>query len=148
MVDSSSIPVHQHAANVKRVGEAAAAAGQISPARCMGRSRGELTTKIHVVVDANRNPVSRKLAEGQAHDGRSATDMLDTIGEGQILPADRAYDSDASRTVMTNRGAWANVKPMPHRVNIPACSTWLYRCRNLIERFFSAQTLKSGGHPI
>lgn len=103
----------------------------------MGRSRGGLTTKIHVVVDANGNPVSLKLTEGQAHDGRSATDMLDTIGEGQILLADRAYDSDALRTVMTNRGAWANVKPMPHRVNIPAFSPWLYRYRNLVERFFS-----------
>ncbi len=103
----------------------------------MGRSRGGLTTKIHVVVDANGNPVSLKLTEGQAHDGRSATDMLDTIGEGQILLADRAYDSDALRTVMTNRGAWANVKPMPNRVNIPAFSPWLYRYRNLVERFFS-----------
>ena len=103
----------------------------------MGRSRGGLTTKIHVVVDANGNPVSLKLTEGQAHDGRSATDMLDTIREGQILLADRAYDSDALRTVMTNRGAWANVKPMPNRVNIPAFSPWLYRYRNLVERFFS-----------
>ena len=51
----------------------------------MGRSRGGLTTKIHAVVDANGNAVSLKLTEGQAHDGRSAADMLDTIGDGQIL---------------------------------------------------------------
>ena len=51
----------------------------------MGRSRGGLTTKIHAVVDANGNAVSLKLTEGQAHDGRSAADMLDTVGEGQIL---------------------------------------------------------------
>ena len=61
----------------------------------MGRSRGGLTTKIHAVVDANGNAVSLKLTEGQAHDGRSAADMLDTVAEGQVLLADRAYDSDA-----------------------------------------------------
>ena len=45
----------------------------------MGRSRGGLTTKIHALVDANGLPITLKLTEGQAHDGRSAADMLDTI---------------------------------------------------------------------
>ncbi len=45
----------------------------------MGRSRGGLTTKIHAVVDANGLPITLKLTEGQAHDGRSAHDMLDTV---------------------------------------------------------------------
>ena len=51
----------------------------------MGRSRGGLTTKIHAVVDANGNPITLKLTEGQAHDGRSAADMLDSVGTGQTL---------------------------------------------------------------
>jgi transposase len=85
----------------------------------MGRSRGGLTTKIHAVVDANGNPIALKLSEGQAHDGRSAADMLDSVGPGQILLADRAYDSDALRQTLADRGAWANVKPMPGRVNVP-----------------------------
>ena len=59
------------------------------------------------------------------------------FGKGQILLADRAYDSDALRAAMTDRGAWANIKPMPHRVNVPAFSPWLYRYRNLVERFFN-----------
>jgi transposase len=103
----------------------------------MGRSRGGLTTKIHALVDANGNPIALKLSEGQAHDGRSAADMLDGIGVGQILLADRAYDSDALRETLAARGAWANVKPMPRRVNIPAFSAFLYRYRNLVERFFN-----------
>jgi len=103
----------------------------------MGRSRGGLTTKIHALVDANGNPIALKLTEGQAHDGRSAADMLDGIGAGQILLADRAYDSDALRNTLAARGAWANVKPMPGRVNIPAFSAFLYRYRNLVERFFN-----------
>jgi len=103
----------------------------------MGRSRGGLTTKIHAVVDANGLPVTLKLTEGQAHDGRSAADMLDSVAAGQTLIADRAYDSDAMRQTLASRGAWANVKPMPGRVNVPPFSTYLYRFRNLVERFFN-----------
>jgi transposase len=103
----------------------------------MGRSRGGLTTKIHALVDANGLPIRLKLTEGQAHDGRSAADMVDGIGAGQILLADRAYDSDGLRQSLKERGAWANVKPMPNRKNVPAFSRFLYRYRNLIERFFN-----------
>ena len=45
----------------------------------MGRSRGGLTTKIHALVDAAGLPIALKLTEGQAHDGRSAEDMFDTV---------------------------------------------------------------------
>lgn len=103
----------------------------------MGRSRGGLTTKIHALVDANGLPIRLKLTEGQAHDGRSAADMVDGIGAGQILLADRAYDSDGLRVSLKERGAWANVKPMPNRKTVPAFSQFLYRYRNLVERFFN-----------
>jgi transposase len=102
----------------------------------MGRSRSGLTTKLHAVVDANGNPITLKLTEGQAHDGRSADDMLDSVGKGQTLLADRAYDSDALRDTLAERGAKANIKPMPNRVNIPKFNKRLYRNRNIIERFF------------
>ena len=103
----------------------------------MGRSRGGLTTKIHAVVDANGNPFNLKLTEGQAHDGRSAEDMLDSVGAGQTLLADRAYDSDVLRDTLAERGAKANIKPMPNRVNIPKFNKRLYKKRNLVERFFN-----------
>ncbi len=103
----------------------------------MGRSRGGLTTKIHALVDGNGLPISLKLTEGQAHDGRSAANMLEQIVAGQVLLADRAYDSDALRSALADRGAWANIKPMPRRVKVPAFSPFLYRYRNLIERFFN-----------
>jgi transposase len=104
---------------------------------CMGRSRGGLTTKIHALVDAKGLPIALKLTEGQAHDGRSAIDMLDALVEGQILLADRAYDSDALRQSLDERGAWANIKPMPNLKNAPTFSPYLYRYRNLVEWFFN-----------
>ena len=78
-IDSSSIRVHQHAANGKKT----------IRSRSMGRSRGGLTTKIHALVDALGRPIRLKLTEGQAHDGRSAADMFATLGKGQVLLADR-----------------------------------------------------------
>ncbi len=102
----------------------------------MGRSRGGLTTKIHALVDAMGRPIALKLTEGQAHDGRSAEAMFDSVRAGTILLADRAYDSNALRERLAERGAWGNIRPMPHRIDPPAFSGWLYRQRNAVERFF------------
>ena len=105
--------------------------------RCMGRSRGGLTTKIHALVDACGLPILLKITEGQAHDGCSAQDMLASLGHGDVLLADRAYDSDALRLNLARRGARANVRLMPNRVNLPPFNKRLYRKRNLVERFFN-----------
>ena len=103
----------------------------------MGRSRGGLTTKIHALVDANGLPILLKITPGQAHDGRSAADMFDSLTKGDILLADRAYDSDALRDAMEERGVNANIRPMPNRIRHPAFSANLYKLRNAVERFFS-----------
>jgi uncharacterized protein (DUF1810 family) len=81
--------------------------------------------------------VALKITEGQAHDRRSAADRLSGLGAGQILLGDRAYDSDALRARMAEQGAWANVKPIPNREQVLAFSPFLYKYRNLVERFFS-----------
>jgi transposase len=106
----------------------------------MGRSRGGLATKIHALVDANGLPIALKLTEGQAHDAPPAMELVADIGPGQILLADRAYDSDALRDSLAARGAWANVKPKTNRTRILAFSAFLYKERNLVERLFN--TLK------
>jgi transposase len=103
----------------------------------MGRSRGGLTTKIHALVDAEGRPIVLKLTEGQAHDGRSAADMFETVQAGHILLADRAYDSDALRDHLAKRGAWPNIQPMKGRTKRLPFSGWVYRQRNAVERFFN-----------
>ena len=103
----------------------------------MGHSRGGLTTKIHALVDAMGMPIMLKLTEGQPADGRSAADMFDTLGKGDILLADRAYDSDALRAEMEARGARGNIRDMPQRVIKPVFIHFLYKHRNLVERFFN-----------
>ncbi|KZY01789.1 transposase [Sulfitobacter sp. HI0040] len=103
----------------------------------MGRSRGGLTTKIHAVSDARGLPITLKLTAGQAHDGRSADDMLDTVGAGQTLLADAAYDSNRLRERLAAVGARAVIKPIPRRSTPPPLDRHAYRRRNRIERFFS-----------
>ena len=103
----------------------------------MGRSRGGLTTKIHALVDAAGLPIVLKLTEGQAHDGRSAEDMFDTVLAGNVLLADRAYDSNALRERLAERGAWGNIRAMPNRLEPPVFSHYLYKRRNAVERFFN-----------
>jgi transposase len=103
----------------------------------MGRSRGGLTTKIHALVDAEGLPIALKLTEGQAHDNPTALEMMGSLSHGDVLLADRAYDSDGLRKTVADRGGWANIKPMSTRRNVPAFSGFLYRYRNLVERFFN-----------
>jgi len=103
----------------------------------MGRSLGGLTTKIHALVDAVGLPIALKLTEGQAHERRRHARCACRGSDPSGRLADRAYDSDVVRQSLDERGAWANIKPMPNRKNVPAFSPFLYRYRNLVERFFN-----------
>jgi transposase len=103
----------------------------------VGRSRGGLTTKVHALVDARGLPIALKLTPGQAHDGRSAADMLTALKRGQTLLADAAYDSDALRRDLRERGAKGEIKPMPGRLITLPFNRKLYKKRNAVERFFN-----------
>lgn len=103
----------------------------------MGRSRGGLTTKIHAVVDADGRPIRLELSAGQAHDGKMAEPMLQDMTKGTILLADKAYDTNALRDFAKQKQAWANIPAKKNRKDSFAFSPWVYRQRNLVERFFS-----------
>ena len=57
--------------------------------------------------------------------------MQETLTDGTILLADRAYDSNKLRKTLAARGAWANVKPMPHRLDPSEFSKRFYRERKI-----------------
>lgn len=103
----------------------------------MGRSRGGLTTKIHALVDAEGRPVRLELSAGQAGDAPAAETLLEELSSGATLIADRAYDTDAIRGFAAERGAWANIPPRSIRKQAFSFSGWVYRQRNLVERFFN-----------
>jgi transposase len=126
MIDTSIVRMHQHGACVNR-----------NRRQSIRRSRGGLTSKIHAVVDANGLPVRVALTAGEAHDNRLAGRLLSRLKSGAMLLADRGYDADWIRTLAADKGAWANIPPRCNR-NDPICfSPYLYRARNLVERFFN-----------
>lgn len=101
----------------------------------MGRSRGGLTSKIHALVDADGRPVAPD--GGQVHDSQEAEALLDVMPEGATLLADKGYDSNAIREIAASKNAWANIPARSNRKQRFAFSGWLYRRRNLVERFFN-----------
>lgn len=103
----------------------------------MGRSRGGLTSKIHAVVDTNGLPVRLGLTAGEAHDNRLADKPLSRLKPGSMLLADRSYDADWIRAFATRKGALANLPPRCNRSEPICFSLYLYRARNLVERFFN-----------
>ena len=64
MIDSSSIRVHQYGANGKKGARRIPPPGREPNDRCMGRSRGGLSTKIHALVDARGLPIALKPMPG------------------------------------------------------------------------------------
>ena len=81
----------------------------------MGRSRGGLTSKIHALVDAEGRPIDIVLTPGQCHDGKAAPDLLEALEKDAIVLADKAYDSDAIRKRIEDKGAWANINATGRR---------------------------------
>src|SRR3990167_8809353 len=120
----SVVRVHQHGACV---------AGNLE--QHMGRSRGGLTSKIHAVVDAAGLPTRLGRTPGEAYDNRLCSVLL---AEPQAtLLADRGYGADWIREFASQKGAWANISPKRNRKEPICFSPYLYRSRNLVERFFN-----------
>jgi transposase len=63
--------------------------------------------------------------------------LLCDLRPGSILLADKAYDTDAIRNLAKSRKSWANIPAKINRKQTFSFSRWLYRQRNLIERFFN-----------
>lgn len=67
----------------------------------------------------------------------SAADLIKDLPEGARLLADKGYDANALRNAVIERKAWANIPPTANR-KAPICfSPFLYKARNLVERFFN-----------
>jgi transposase len=126
MIDTSVVRVHQHGACIVGNRE-----------QHMGRSRGGLTSKIHAVVDANGLPLQLGLTPGEAHDNRLCLLLLTGLQPQTMLLAYRGYDADWIRALVNQQGAWANIPPKRNRKEPIFFSPYLYRARNLVERFFN-----------
>ena len=101
----------------------------------MGRSRGVLSTKIHMVCDAQGRPTRFALAGGQAADPPQAIPLLTGIEPAHVI-ADKGYESNKILAFFRSKGTNAVIPPKSNRKNPREYDRDLYRKRNLIERAF------------
>ncbi|MFG2004769.1 IS5 family transposase [Spirillospora sp. NPDC048911] len=161
--DSTIVRAHQHAAGARRSsrGHPSKGAGKdherVTKGReAPGRSRGGLTTKIHLVADRRCRPIARLTSPGQHADCPKFIALMESIrirrrgvGRPGTKPArvlaDKAYSSRANRHYLRRRGIKAVIPikkdQAAHRANQgskggrpPVFDRQAYKERNTVER--------------
>ena len=126
----------------------------------LGRSRGGLTTKVHVICDGRGRSLATRVTPGQASDTKQLVALLDQLGVARpggigrprkrpdSLTADKAYSSKANRAALRARKI---VAVIPERSDQkanrarkgssggrpPDFDVDRYRLRNQVERGFN-----------
>ena len=93
---------------------------------------------LHVVVagEAAQREAADFLTAAERRTGDAAQRQNDDVAVAEA-PLQEVRDDGRDQLRLAERGAFADIKPMPGRVNIPTFSPLLYGLRNLVERFFS-----------
>ncbi|MFB6628221.1 IS5 family transposase [Streptomyces sp. NPDC056374] len=162
-VDSTISRAHQHAAGARKKG--AATGDELEdPARetagqALGRSRGGLTTKVHLACDGRCLPLAVVVTPGNVNDSTVFDEVMEALrvpraGAGRprrrpdAVVADKAYSSRAIRQTLRRRGIRAVIPERSdqkgNRVRRgqtggrpPVFDRELYRARNVVERCFN-----------
>jgi transposase len=124
-VDSTVCRAHQHAAGARGDGagqrEPPGGAHAAEPAdHGLGRSRGGLTTKIHLACEQRQRPLSFLVTAGQRGDAPQFMHVLEAISVPRIGPGrprsrpdrvrgDKAYSSRANRVYLRRRHIKATI---------------------------------------
>lgn len=95
-----------------------------------------MSTKIHMAVRGLGCPVRFVLTAGQKGDAPQAEELIADLPAG-IVMADTAYDSDALRQTIHEKGAIAVIPNNPSRALKYPIDRDLYAQRHLIECCFS-----------
>jgi transposase len=117
-IDGTVVRAHQHAAGARRRPSHADRAAHVQhpPDEALGRSRGGLTTKLHLAWDGHGRPLSVVLTAGQRHESTQLGAVLDAIrvprsgGRGRPrkrpshLIADKGYSHETCRRLLRRRG--------------------------------------------
>ncbi|MFI8221373.1 IS5 family transposase [Streptomyces sp. NPDC085932] len=155
-IDSTIVRAHQHAAATGRKG---GTIGDEPDDHALGRSRGGLTTKIHLACDGKGRPLAILVTPGQRHDSVCARPLLERIrvprtGPGQLrcrpdqVIADKAYSSRGFRAYLRKRGIAHTIPEKTdqrrhqlrrggHGGRPPGFDRETYRRRNTVERCFN-----------
>ncbi|MFJ3635510.1 IS5 family transposase [Streptomyces sp. NPDC090112] len=150
-VDSTIVRAHQHAAGARQRGPGRRARRD----HALGRSRGGLTTKIHLAADSRCRPLAFLITPGRAGDAPAFPKVMARLrvprpvgrprSRPDVVLADKAYSSRAIRSHLRRRGI-RSVIPQPadqvaNRKRLgrlggrpPAFDREAYKQRNTVER--------------
>ncbi len=125
----------------------------------LGRSRGGLTSKIHLAVDGRGLPMACVLTPGQAGDNPQLLPLLDQVSVGrdgrgrprkrpERVLADKAYSHPSTRAALRARGIAFTSPQRRDQIRRrhakgsrggrpPAFDAGLYAGRNVVERCFN-----------
>jgi transposase len=125
-IDSTINRAHQHASG-----------GPTGQDHAIGRSKGGLTTKVHMLSDALGNPVGFELTGGNAHDMTMADSLVEKSSADAML-GDKGYDSNPLREKLIESGI---VPIIPMKSNStrpnPNFDKEVYKARHVIENLFA-----------
>ncbi|MGW3044168.1 IS5 family transposase [Kitasatospora sp. NPDC001159] len=162
-IDSTVARAHQHAAGARKKGNAPEDESEdpaaVARREALGRSRGGLTTKVHLAVDGRGLPLSVVLSTGNTADCTMLPAVLDAIrvpragsGRPRTRPdrvvADRAYSSRKIRHLLHQRKIRTTIPERRDQIanrarrgaqggRPPVFDAQAYRGRNVVERCFA-----------
>src|SRR5205807_9468344 len=102
----------------------------------IGRSRGGLSTKIHIAVDALGNVLRLLYTGGQVHESTKAEALIAGLPAENLI-ADKAFDSDRFRAHLADRSTTAVIPSNASRACAIPPNRHLYKERHLVELFIN-----------
>ena len=126
-IDGSYTKAHQHSSGAAT-----------TDSEGIGKSRGGLTSKIHMAVDAMGLPIGFEISGGEVNDCTAAPELLEQLPTAENVIADKGYDSQKVRDKITEKGSNPVI---PRRKDSKVGNTgmdWgLYKYRHLVENIFA-----------
>ena len=105
----------------------------------ISKSIGGNSSKIHLAVDSNGNPIEFIISDGTSHDIKIAPDLVSKLDltESEILCADKGYDSDNFRTQIEQTKTKSNIPRKSNTKSNNDHMDWhIYKIRHLVENSF------------
>jgi transposase len=125
-IDASHIRAHQHSAGLHE--------------QAISKSSGGNSSKIHLAVDSDGNPIEFIITDGTTHDVKIAPDLIEKIDleHTEMVCADKGYDSEALREQIRKTKTKANIPKKSNTKSDNSHMDWyLYKIRHLVENTFA-----------
>ena len=127
-IDGSIVKAHQHSSGARSKED-----------ESIGKSRGGLSTKIHLAVDSSGYPVHFEITAGQRNDFVMAECLIANSPECEYVIADKGYDSQSIRDFVAEQiGGKAVIPRRKDNTKKNKDMDWaLYKYRHLVENAFA-----------